>query len=39
MPLMELVLENGYKPTFISETPNPLRGAIYAKILRDKLSE
>ncbi|MGV9169536.1 MAG: TIM barrel protein [Promethearchaeia archaeon] len=39
LPLIELVLENGYKPTFISETPTPIRGALYTKILCDKLSE
>jgi deoxyribonuclease-4 len=32
-PLMEIVNEVGYKPTFICESPNPLQGALYAKFL------
>ncbi|MFW9800236.1 MAG: hypothetical protein ACFFD9_07365, partial [Candidatus Thorarchaeota archaeon] len=39
VPLMETVIEVGYKPTFISETPNPLRGALYAKALYDELEK
>ncbi len=33
LPLIELVLEMGYKPTFISETPDSTRGALYVKAL------
>lgn len=33
LPLVELVLEMGYKPTFISETPDSTRGALYVKAL------
>ncbi len=39
VPLVETVIEVGYKPTFISETPNPLRGALYAKALYDELEK
>ncbi len=28
-PLIELILDNGYNPTFISETPDTLRGAVF----------
>ena len=38
-PLMELVHEVGYKPTFICETPNPLQGAIYAKYLLEEIEK
>jgi deoxyribonuclease-4 len=38
-PLMEVVNEVGYKPTFICESPNPLRGAIYAKILLEEIQK
>jgi deoxyribonuclease-4 len=39
LPLMEIVSETGYKPTFISETPEPLVGAIYAKLLLEELEK
>ncbi len=38
-PLMEIVHEVGYKPTFICETPNPLQGAIYAKYLLEEIEK
>lgn len=37
LPLMDIVREIGYKPTFISETPPPLTGALYAKFLLHEL--
>lgn len=37
LPLMEIIDEVGYKPTFISETPAPLTGALYAKFLLEEL--
>jgi deoxyribonuclease-4 len=36
-PLMEIVNEVGYKPTFICESPNPLQGALYAKFLLEEI--
>jgi deoxyribonuclease-4 len=36
-PLVELVHEFGYKPTFISESPDPITGALYAKHLLEGL--
>lgn len=39
LPLIELVNELGYKPTFISETPNPVTGALYAKFLLEELEK
>jgi deoxyribonuclease-4 len=39
LPLMEIVSEVGYKPTFISETPSPIRGALYAKALLEELEK
>jgi deoxyribonuclease-4 len=39
LPLMEIVSEVGYKPTFISETPSPIRGALYAKALYEELEK
>jgi len=36
-PLMKLVDDNGYKPTFICESPDPLRGALYAKFLLEEI--
>ncbi|MFX1580294.1 MAG: TIM barrel protein [Promethearchaeota archaeon] len=39
LPLMEIVHECGYKPTFISESTNPLQGALYAKFLYDELEK
>ncbi|TFG34984.1 deoxyribonuclease IV [Candidatus Thorarchaeota archaeon] len=36
-PLMELVQEVGYKPTFICESPDPLQGALYAKYLFEEI--
>lgn len=36
-PLMEIVHEVGYKPTFICESPNPLQGALYAKFLLEEI--
>ena len=38
-PLMEIVHEVGYKPTFICESPNPLQGALYAKYLLEELEK
>jgi deoxyribonuclease-4 len=38
-PLMEIVHEVGYKPTFICESPNPLQGAIYAKYLLEEIKK
>ena len=37
LPLVEIVRECGYKPTFISESTNPLQGALYAKFLFEEL--
>ncbi len=37
LPLMEIVSEVGYRPTFISETPEPIRGALYTKFLLEEL--
>ncbi|MHA2261864.1 MAG: TIM barrel protein, partial [Candidatus Thorarchaeota archaeon] len=37
LPLIEIVSEVGYNPTFISETPNPIRGALYSKYLLEEL--
>ncbi len=37
VPLVELVHEVGYKPTFISESPDPITGALYAKHLLEGL--
>ncbi len=39
LPLIEVVRECGYKPTFISESTNPLQGALYAKFLFDELEK
>ena len=39
LPLIETVLECGYKPTFISESTNPLQGALYAKFLYEELEK
>jgi len=39
LPLMEVVQECGYKPTFISESTNPLEGALYAKFLYEELEK
>ncbi|MFW9839885.1 MAG: TIM barrel protein [Candidatus Thorarchaeota archaeon] len=36
-PLVEIVRECGYKPTFISESTNPLEGALYTKFLYEGL--
>ena len=33
LPLMQIMKEVGYTPTFISETPNSLEGALYTKHL------
>jgi deoxyribonuclease-4 len=38
-PLMEIVHEVGYKPTFICESPNPLQGALYAKFLLEEIQK
>jgi deoxyribonuclease-4 len=38
-PLMEIVHEVGYKPTFICESPNPLQGALYAKYLLEEIQK
>lgn len=37
VPLVEIVREVGYKPTFISESPNPLAGALYIKYLFEEM--
>ncbi|MFW9792830.1 MAG: TIM barrel protein [Candidatus Thorarchaeota archaeon] len=37
LPLIEIVRENGYFPTFISESTNPLEGALYTKFLYEEL--
>ncbi len=37
-PLMDIILEQGYSPVIISETPVPIRGALYAKALLDELT-
>jgi deoxyribonuclease-4 len=37
LPLMQIVKDVGYTPTFISETPNSLEGALYTKHLYDAL--
>ncbi|MHA2603015.1 MAG: TIM barrel protein [Candidatus Thorarchaeota archaeon SMTZ1-83] len=37
LPLVKIVTEVGYKPTFISETPSPIRGALYTKALYEEL--
>ncbi len=39
LPLIEITKEVGYKPTFISETPIPLKGALYAKFLLEELEK
>ncbi|MHA3962404.1 MAG: TIM barrel protein [Candidatus Thorarchaeota archaeon SMTZ1-45] len=39
LPLVEIVQECGYKPTFISESTNPLQGALYAKFLFEELEK
>jgi deoxyribonuclease-4 len=39
LPLVEVVRECGYKPTFISESTNPLQGALYAKFLFEELEK
>jgi deoxyribonuclease-4 len=39
LPLIEVVRECGYKPTFISESTNPLEGALYAKFLYEELEK
>ncbi len=38
-PLMEVVHEGGYKPTFICESPDPLQGALYAKFLLEEIEK
>ncbi|MHA2025825.1 MAG: TIM barrel protein [Candidatus Thorarchaeota archaeon] len=39
LPLMEIVRECGYKPTFICESTNPLEGALYTKFLYEELEK
>jgi deoxyribonuclease-4 len=39
VPLMEIVTEVGYRPTFISETPNPIEGALYMKFLLEEVEK
>jgi deoxyribonuclease-4 len=39
LPLVQVVRECGYKPTFISESTNPLQGALYAKFLFEELEK
>jgi deoxyribonuclease-4 len=36
-PLLEIVQEVGYKPTFICESPNPLQGALFAKYIFEQI--
>lgn len=36
-PLIEIIHEVGYKPTFICESPNPLQGALYAKFIFEQI--
>jgi deoxyribonuclease-4 len=36
-PLLEIVQEVGYKPTFICESPNPLQGALFAKYMFEQI--
>jgi deoxyribonuclease-4 len=36
-PLIEIVHEVGYKPTFICESPNPLQGALFAKYIFEQI--
>jgi deoxyribonuclease-4 len=36
-PLLEIVREVGYKPTFICESPNPLQGALFAKYIFEQI--
>ena len=38
-PLMEITSQVGYTPTFISETPNPLEGALYMKFLFEEIEK
>ncbi len=38
-PLIEVIQEVGYTPTFISESTNPLQGALYAKFLFEELEK
>ncbi len=37
LPLMQIVKEVGYTPIFISESTNPLEGALYTKFLFEEL--
>ncbi|MHA2069317.1 MAG: TIM barrel protein, partial [Candidatus Thorarchaeota archaeon] len=37
VPLMQIMKEVGYTPTFISEAPDPLKGALYTKYLFESL--
>ncbi|MHA2380010.1 MAG: TIM barrel protein [Candidatus Thorarchaeota archaeon] len=39
LPLVEIVSDTGYNPTFISETPSPIRGALYVKALYEELEK
>ncbi|MFW9920152.1 MAG: TIM barrel protein [Candidatus Thorarchaeota archaeon] len=39
LPLVEIVDEVGYKPTFISESPQPIIGALYTKYLFEGLEK
>lgn len=39
LPLVEIVREVGYTPTFISESPDPLRGALYVRFLFEELEK
>ncbi|MFW9787447.1 MAG: TIM barrel protein [Candidatus Thorarchaeota archaeon] len=39
LPLIEVTRECGYRPTFISESTNPLQGALYAKFLYEELEK
>ncbi len=39
LPLVDIVRECGYKPTFICESTNPLEGALYTKFLFEELED
>jgi deoxyribonuclease-4 len=39
LPLVEIVKEVGYSPTFISESPDPLKGALFVKFLFEELEK
>jgi deoxyribonuclease-4 len=39
LPLMEIISEIGYHPVIISETPQPIQGALYAKFLLEEVEK